>query len=51
MGFAIVTFVLCLGAILGVYWALILRPETRRPARSPAASASSIGRRRARAPA
>ncbi len=29
MGFAIATFVICLGAVLGVYWALIVRPETR----------------------
>jgi tight adherence protein B len=29
MAFAILTFVLCVAAILGLYWGLIVRPETR----------------------
>jgi tight adherence protein B len=29
MSFAIATFVLCLGAVLGLYWGLVVRPETR----------------------
>ncbi|MGD9904754.1 MAG: type II secretion system F family protein [Vicinamibacterales bacterium] len=30
MGFAIATFVICLVAVLGGYWAFVLRPEDRR---------------------